>query len=99
MEELIIVHRKPEVEFYTGKWTITEGSIFFYIFVEGKRMEATLKSDVANHIKAITIGDSNVIGNYDRSHQLFEYKLDLAKHNLVVEEIGKETNLFIVKFK
>jgi len=99
MNELIIVHLKPEVDFYTGKWTTNEGSIFFYVTIEGKRMEATLKSDVANRVKAITIEDNNVIGDYDRSHQLFEYKLDLDKHNLVVEEIGKETNLFIVKFK
>lgn len=97
--ELIIVHKKPETTFLTGKWTTNSSIILYYVEVEQKRKEATLMGDVINYIKTITIENSTHTGMYDKMSDAIIYTLSLSEHNMVMEEISKFDNLYIVKFK
>jgi hypothetical protein len=101
MEELIIVHKEPIVEFYTGKWTISDKSIFYYINKEGKRVnihEDHVTKEVKEFIRTNIIDNKSVIGSYDRYHKNIEYIVNLAENKIVVEEIPNFDNLFIVRF-
>lgn len=91
---LNIKHKQPEVQYYTGKWIVTEGDILSYIEKTGIRYYIEFSDLGRKYILNNIINNKEKVGVYVPKELSIIYFVDISR-DIILSSPLKITNLIL----